>query len=131
MLKEIQKTLHGNSAIGAVYLAGISFILADIIPTPADAVVFWRQGVNKQKLEKGEITPKQYWVKETSNYYLLNPIWWGGVLLASYYFGKTYEQKRNIFIGVIAAGAVVAVVAKNIKKDEEFYKKHTILNNGK
>jgi hypothetical protein len=120
-----------NQKIRTLYAVGLGLLLSDIIPTPADAIVFWRQGVNKQKLEKGEITPKQYWVRETENYYLLNPIWWGGVLIASHYFGKTYEQKRNIFIGVIAAGAVVAVVAKNIKKDEEFYKKHTILKNGK
>jgi hypothetical protein len=120
-----------SQKIKILYAVGLGLVLSDIIPTPADAVVFWRQGVNKQKLEKSEITPKQYWVKETANYYLLNPIWWGSVLLASHYFGKTYEQKRNIFIGVIAAGVVVAVVSKNIKKDEEFYKKNTLVPNGK
>lgn len=120
-----------SQKIKILYAVGLGLVLSDIIPTPVDAVVFWRQGVNKQKLEKSEITPKQYWVKETANYYLLNPIWWGAVLIASHYFGKSYEQKRNIFIGVIAAGVVVAVVSKNIKKDEEFYKNHSLVPNGK
>ena len=109
-----------------LYAVTIGLLLSDIIPTPADAVVFWRQRVNKQRLEKGEITPKEYWVKETANYYLLNPIWWGGVLLATHYFGKDYKQKRNILVGLIAAGAVVGVIVKNIKKDEDFYKKNVL-----
>jgi hypothetical protein len=115
-----------SQKINTLYAVGLGLLLSDIIPTPADAVVFWRQRVNKQKLEKGEFTPKQYWIKETTNYYLLNPIWWGGVLLATHYFGKDYKQKRNILLGLVAAGAVIGVVAKNIKKDEEFYKKFAL-----
>lgn len=115
-----------SQKINTLYAVGLGLLLSDIIPTPADAVVFWRQRVNKQKLEKGEFTPKQYWIKETANYYLLNPIWWGGALLATHYFGKDYKQKRNILLGLVAAGAVIGVVAKNIKKDEEFYKKFSL-----
>ena len=113
--------------INTLYAVGFGLLLSDIIPTPADAVVFWRQRVNKEKLEKGEITPRKYWLKETENYYLLNPLWWGGVLLATHYFGKDYKSKRNILIGLVAAGAVVGVIAKNIKKDERFYKEFTLV----
>lgn len=116
-----------NQKIGTLYAVGLGLLLSDIIPTPADAVVFWRQRLNKEKLEKGEITPKEYWIKETANYYLLNPIWWGSVLLATHYLGKSYKEKRNILIGVIAAGAVVGVIAKNIKKDDEFYKNFKVV----
>ena len=100
---------------------GIGLILSDIIPTPADALYFYEQRVNKQKLEKGEITPRQYWLKDVIGYYGYNPLWWATVLGVAYSLGKTYEQKRNILIGMIASGAVVGVIYKNIKKDEEFY----------
>lgn len=112
-----------------LYAVGVGLILSDIIPTPADGLVFYRQGINKQALEKGEITPKQYWQREAFNYYALNPIWWLGVLSVTYAFGKSYEQKRNILLSLVAGGIVVGVLAKNIKKDEEFYKKE--LNNGR
>lgn len=110
----------------ALYAVGLGLLLSDLIPTPSDAVYFYRQRINKQRLEKQEITPKQYWLKDAINYYGLNALWWGGVLLATYYIGKDYKQKRNILIGLIAGGAVVGVIAKNIKKDEEFYKKNGI-----
>lgn len=117
--------------IKILYAVGVGLILSDIIPTPADALYFYLQRINKQKLEKGEITVSQYWVRDAISYYGLNPIWWTGVLATTYFVGKTYEQKRNILIGLIGAGAVFGVLAKNIKKDKEFYNKVIIKQNGK
>lgn len=102
-------------------LAGM--IIADIVPTPADALVFYKQRINKQKLETGEITPKQYWERDAANYYLLNPIWWALVAGVAVSVGSDFKQKRNILIGLASAGAVVAVIYKNIAKDEQFYAK--------
>jgi uncharacterized membrane protein YkvI len=100
---------------------GIGLILSDIIPTPADAVYFNLQRANKEKLEKGEITPKQYWTRDALAYYGLNPLWWTAVLGVSLLAGKTYEQKRNILLTLVAGGLVVGVISRNIKKDEELY----------
>ena len=115
-----------NEKIKILYAVGAGLIISDIVPTPADALYFYWQRVNKQKLEKGEITVAQYWERDAFNYYALNPIWWGLIVSATYFIGKTYEQKRNILIGLIGAGAVVGVLAKNIQKDKEFYNKITI-----
>ncbi len=105
----------------------VGLLLSDIIPTPADAFVFDRAQKNKQKLETGEITPKQYWQRETVNYYTLNPLWWTLILGATVYLGKNFEQKRNLMIGLIAGGAVIAIIHKNIKKDEAFYASHELV----
>jgi len=43
------------------------------------------------------------------------------------YFGKTYEQKRNIGLSLIAGGVVLGVLAKNIKKDEKFYSENIMV----
>mgnify|MGYP006280113077 CR=1 FL=1 len=107
----------------ALYAVGIGLILSDVIPTPADALYFYRQRINKKKLESGEITPKQYWTRDAFGYYLYNPLWWSIVLGATITLGKSYEQKRNILIGLIAGGAVFGVLAKNIKEDEKLYAK--------
>lgn len=100
---------------------GIGLIASDLIPTPADAVYFNYMRNNKQKLEEGEITPKQYWTRDAVSYYGLNPLFWAGVLGVSFLAGKSYEQRRNILIGLIAGGVVIGVIHRNIRKDEVMY----------
>jgi len=106
---------------------GVGLILSDIVPTPADGLYFHIQQKNKEKLERKEITPSQYWTRDAIFYYALNPLWWCGVVGASMYFGKTYEQKRNIGLSLIAGGVVLGVLAKNIKKDEKFYSENIMV----
>lgn len=117
-----------DSKIKVLYGFGLGLILSDIIPTPADGLYFYRQRINKERLQNGEITPKQYWIKDAINYYALNPLWWGGVILATHYFGKDFKQKRNILIGLVAGGVVLGVISKNIKKDTENLKKSNTTN---
>lgn len=121
----MQKHDHKTQILLAV---GVGLILSDVIPTPADSLYFYQQRINKQKLERGEITSKQYWLRDILGYYGYNPLWWGIVLGASFTLGKDYTQKRNILIGLLAGGAVVGVVMKNIQKDEEFYKTHKLVS---
>jgi len=113
------KSGHGTALL---YTAGISFILADAIPTPADAFYFNLEQKNKAKLESGEITPKQYWTREATSYYLSNIVWWSLVLGAMVYTKGDYTQKAKVGLGILATGVVVAVIHKNIKKDEELLK---------
>ena len=104
-----------------LYALGVGLLLSDLIPTPADALYFYKQRKNKQKLENKEITPKQYWIRDAMGYYGFNALWWSSVLGATILLGKDYKQKRDILIGLVAGGLVVGVIAKNIKKDEEYY----------
>ena len=110
-----------QAKILTLYAVGIGMIVGDLLPTPADALYFYKQRENKQKLEEGTITPKQYWTREAIGYYGLNALWWSSVLGVSYLAGKDYKQKRNIFVSLIVGGAVFGVIYKNIKKDEKFY----------
>jgi hypothetical protein len=107
---------HGNAIL---YAGALGLLLSDILPTPADALYFNLQQKNKAKLEKGEITPKQYWTRDAVLYYGLNPIWWGIVLGGIYFTKGDYTQKAKVGVGLLAMGVVVAVLHKNIKKDEE------------
>jgi dipeptide/tripeptide permease len=107
---------HGDAI---VYATLIGLVASDIIPTPADTLYFHLSQKNKEKLEKKEINPKQYWTRDAVYYYSLNPIWWllvGGVVIA---VKGDYSTKMKVGLGIIAAGGVYAVLNKNIKKDEE------------
>lgn len=106
---------HGNAI---VYAGALGLLLSDIIPTPADAIHFNLMQKQKRKLEKGEITPKQFWRNEAISYYALNPLWWSLVLGALYFTKGTYTTKAKVGLGIIAGGAVIGVLHNNIKKDE-------------
>ena len=123
MQKAIANAIKGGHGTAMLYVAGISFILADAIPTPADAYYFNFQQKNKQKLEEGKIVPNQYWTREATAYYLSNIVWWSLVLGAMVYTKGDYTQKAKVGLGIIAGGVVLSVIHKNIKKDEELLRK--------
>jgi len=118
MINEIKKTFNSDFGVGALYIGGISLILSDIIPTPADALYFSLIQKEKRKLENKEITPKQYWTREALYYYGLNPIWWTLVLGAMYFTKGDYISKGKVGLAIIGAGAVFGVLNKNIEKDQ-------------
>lgn len=101
-----------------IYTALIAAALGDLIPTLADAVYFDQQQKQKQKLNDGVITPKQYWLTEAFLYYGLNPIYWLLIFLIVYNVKGDYHLKAKVALGIIAFGVVVFIIQKNIKKDE-------------
>lgn len=98
---------------------GLTAILTDTIPTPADYFVFLSQQKNKERLEKGEITGKQYWLRSAEAYYLYNPLWWILVTGAVFLIGKDFNSKVYVGVGLISAGAVAGVITGNIKKEDQ------------
>jgi hypothetical protein len=93
-------------------------ILGDIIPTPGDAVSFHLFKKNRDAWAKGEITAKQYWLRENLAYYLPNAIWWGLVGVIVFNTGKDTESKLKILLGLVGGFAVVTLVMKHVYDDE-------------
>ena len=118
MKQAIQTAIESGHGNAVVYAGAIGLLLSDIIPTPADAVHFSYMQKQKHKLEKKEITPKEFWRNQAISYYALNPLWWSIVLGALYLTKGTYSQKAKVGLAIIAGGAVIGVLNKNIKKDE-------------
>jgi len=104
---------------GALYIALLSAGVGNLLPSPADALIFWRQQVNTQKWVQGEITSTQKWQRELFWYYVSAPAWYGALFAGVYFFGKTTKQKLMIATAVIGGGAIIGVVANNIKKDDK------------
>ena len=128
MVGTIQKAVKTQGAGEAVLYAGLlGLLISDIIPTPADAIYFRLQEKNKQKLDNGIITPKQYWTRDALMYYGLNPLWWTLVLAAVVNTKGGLDSKIKLGIALVGAGAVVGVLAKNIKEEEKL-KKSSLIN---
>lgn len=123
MRDTIQSAIKSGHGTGILYAGLIGLALSDIIPTPADALYFYNQQRLKEKFSKKEITPNEYWFKEGANYYGLNLLWWLTVIGVVSITKGGLKRKASVGIGMVAAGAVLGVIALNIKKDKELQKR--------
>jgi hypothetical protein len=115
MIDSISHIARDNkTATAALYVAGLSFIVADVVPTPADAAYFYLQRKDKEALEAGKMTNKQYWIRDAVYYYTLNPLWWGLVLGAMVFTKGSAAKKAKIGLALLGTGMVVGVLHKNI-----------------
>lgn len=118
-VKSISSASASGHGTALIYAGLLGLLLSDIIPTPADALVFKYQSKLKDQLEAKEITPKQYWLRDAMAYYFFNPVWWIIVILLVTNIKGDAERKLKFSLGIIAAGLVVSVIYTNIKKDEK------------
>jgi len=117
-MNELSSAVKSGHGTGLLYATMIGLVLSDIIPTPGDALYFWRQQVLKKMLADKLITPKEYWVKEAAGYYLYNSAWWALVFGAVILTKGDYSKKLKVGLAMMGGGFVVGVILKNIKKDE-------------
>lgn len=117
--KEVSGLITGKHAIGALYLGLAVAVVADVIPHPMDAVYFSIQKKNRDKFISGEITPKQYWRRNIISYYGCDAVWWAFLLLVAISVGGKAKDKLVVVGSIIGAGAVIGIIHRNIKKDEE------------
>lgn len=109
-----------------IYAAIIGAAIGDALPTVADYVYFNKQQELKEKLNNGEITPKEYWRKEALYYYGSNSAYWALVALILYNIKGDYHTKIKAALWIIGGSAVLGILAKNIRKDNEYFKTHKI-----
>lgn len=115
----INKVIGEGNGNAILYTALLAAIVANCTPTPADAVYFWRQQVDKQLLNDKKITPKQYWVRTAGGYYVYTAAWYLMVFATLASLNSSYKTNSRILLSLVGAGVVVGVVAKNIEKDEK------------
>jgi hypothetical protein len=123
IFKEISTATEGQYGTAILYAGAIGLILSDIIPTPADALYFHTEKKLRDLWTEQKITPKQYWVRSASAYYLYNPIWWILVLGVMHYKQGDFKDKAKIGLAMIGVGAVLGVIYRNYKKDIEEVRK--------
>lgn len=117
--KTIKSGIDSGHGTALLYAGMIGLVLSDIIPTPADAAYFYAERNLRDKWKHREITPEQYWSISAAYYYVLNPIWWTLVGITVVSIKGDASKKIKVLGGLIGAGAVLAVIHKNIVKDKQ------------
>lgn len=117
-ISSIKGVSNSEHATGALYFLLIGLAASDIIPTPADYFVFKKQRELRDQYFNSEITPTQYWEQSAIAYYTYNFIFWVLVGLIIILIGGEFNNKVKILIAIVGVGAVIAIIYKNIQKDE-------------
>jgi hypothetical protein len=107
------------SNLATLYAFETGLIISDVLPSPADAIYLYLNRKYNKQLENGQITAKQYWVRELLIYYGLNPLWWALVLGLTIATKGTNKDKIKIAAGLVGTGAVIGVIAKNIQNQNK------------
>lgn len=113
----IKGTISSDNATGALYIALLAFVFADLVPTPGDAWTFIWQTNLRNDWKSGTITAAQYWRGDVAAYYLPNIIWWILVFFIIINIPGSGQKKFYVAAGIIGAGIIVGVVYNLYKKD--------------
>lgn len=113
----IKGTLGSAHGTGALYLALLAFIAADILPTPGDSLTFIWQRNLRDKWKAGDITAAEFWRQNVAAYYIPNILWWILVFFIVINIPGSAHKKFYVAIGIIGAGALIGVVYNLYKKD--------------
>ena len=120
-INEVIKDGKGNAIIFTALLAAI---VANVMPVPTDYLYFRAQQSDKQKLEDGVITAKQYWTRDILGYYLYTASWYAVLFTILYAANGTYKNNARILLALLSAGLVVSIYNKNSTKDQELQDLH-------
>lgn len=101
----------------AILIAGVSAILADVLPTPADYAYFKIEKSLRDKFKNSEITAKQYWTREMLAYYTLNPIWCALLMGITLSVKGDLKTKIAVGAGLVSIGAIVGLMSSDIRKE--------------
>lgn len=115
----IGKVVKDGGGNAIIFTALLAAIVANVLPTPADVLFFNAQSSDKTKLENGQITPKQYWMRDMLGYYGYTASWYLALFIILQAAGGSYKNNARILIAVLSAGLIVGVFNKNVKKDNE------------
>lgn len=119
MLETVKDGLKSDKGNAVLYAGLIGLVISDIIPTPADAIVFSIEKKLRDKWKRGEISPAEYWRKKAIAYYCINPLWWAIVAGVTVSMKGDATKKLKVAGALIGSGAVLAVIYKNIQKDKK------------
>ena len=115
-INQVVKDGNGNAILFTALMAAI---VANVLPTPADALYFSAQQKDKERLENGLITPSQYWRRDMIGYYAYTGGYYLIIFLALQALGGTYKNNARVLLAVLSGGLVLGVYGKNVSRDEE------------
>jgi hypothetical protein len=114
----IGKVVNEGNGNAIVYTALLAAMIANCLPTPADAIYFSRVNKLERQFDAGEITAEQVEWSVALEYYVWTAAWYGLLFAGIYSFGGKYKNNARILLAIAAAGLAFGVVNKNIEIDK-------------
>lgn len=117
VFEQIINASQGRHSDGVLYAGAVGIILSNIIPTPAEAVFYYREKSLKKQLEEGKISPEAYYRGNYRSLHYSKSIWWIGILAAMYFHKGNTQNKAMFGLALVGGGAVAGLVYKMMRKD--------------
>ena len=114
----IGKVVGEGNGNAIIYTALLAAMVANALPTPADAIYFARVNKLERAFDAGEISAEEVEWKVAGEYYLWTALWYGLLFTGIYSFGGQYKTNARILLALAAAGLVAGVVQKNVEVDK-------------
>ena len=104
---QIKGVAGSANATGAIYAMISGMVLGNVLPSPSDALFFYKQKQLRDKWKKGELTAEKYWKLNTTYYYLFPMLYWlaVGAVIVSVKGDATQKIKLT---ALLVGGGVVA-----------------------
>ena len=115
----IQKVVNEGNGNTILYTALIAAGLANMIPTPFDAIYFRRVNTLERSFDEGKISAESLEWHVAGEYYLWTALWYGALFTGIYAFGGKNKNNAKIVLALIAGGFVVGAVNKNIEVNKQ------------
>lgn len=119
----IQKVVNEGNGNTIIYTALIAAGLANMIPTPFDAIYFRRVNTLERSFDEGKISAESLEWHVAGEYYLWTALWYGALFTGIYAVGGKYKNNARILLALVAGGLVLGAVNKNIEVNKEVQKR--------
>jgi len=114
----IGKVVNNGNGNAIIYTALLAGMIANALPTPADAIYFYRVNKLERQFDAGEISAENVEWHVAGEYYVWTALWYGALFLGIYSLRGEYKNNSRLLLAIIAAGLAVGVVQKNIEVDK-------------
>lgn len=135
VFENIHNATKGNLGIALLYASIAGIVVGDFLPTPANALIVYRNKQLKLKLDKGEINNAEYISKMNNVFNSYKQYWWIAALLMVYFAKGDLNEKIKYSAIILGVGSIIGFMtqkqkdaikleidetASSVSKDKEF-----------
>jgi hypothetical protein len=115
----IDKVIKEGNGNTLIYTALIAAAIANILPTPFDAIYFTRVNKLQRDYDDKNISAESLEWHVAGEYYLWTSLWYVALFTGIYAFGGKYKTNARILLALAAGGLVIGAVNKNIETNKQ------------
>ena len=117
--KQMGSLFQGENASAGLYTLLIGMAMGNLLPSPSDAIFFKVEKNLRDKWKRGELTAKQFWIKNTTAYYFIPFTYWALLAVIVVNIKGDYHKKLKYAGALVGAGVALGVILKMMQTDEK------------